>query len=89
MPDDIVRDFLRRLRELHPEQPRDDLLRLEYELRRDWGGANYVRKVPATGKAWCLGVSLAAGTGPREAMAALGISRRHGYRLLRRRWCEW
>ena len=42
--DDIVRDFIRRVHALHPEQPRDDLLRLEYELRRDWGGHAYVKK---------------------------------------------
>jgi len=39
--DDIVRDFLRRARTLHPKVPPVEWLRLECEIRAQWGGTRH------------------------------------------------
>jgi hypothetical protein len=56
-------------------------------LRRDFGGEkHYVKKAPAEGKAFRLGSALAAGAALHQAFADVGVSRRQGYYLLKRRW---
>jgi hypothetical protein len=43
--DDILRRFLAMARELHPETPPFEWLRLEVDLRREFGGRRcYIRK---------------------------------------------
>jgi hypothetical protein len=87
MSADIINNFLQRLLELYPQTSAGDALRVEQQLRQQWGGAQvYVCKAAAEGKARRLAVSLAAGVPLAEAMAAAGCSRRTGYRLLTRRW---
>lgn len=82
--DDIVDDLLRRLR---PHVTLDEWHRAAYEIRQRWGGAEvYVKKAPAEGKARAIGGSLAAGLTLREAFEAAGVSRRHGFRLVTRRF---
>jgi hypothetical protein len=47
MRDDLVRDLVRRVLEMHPEIPMAKLLELELSLRRQYGGRNfYVKKRP-------------------------------------------
>jgi hypothetical protein len=84
MADDIIRSFVARLAAYTtPEEAR----RVEIELRQQWGGAEvYVPKAPSLPKATRLGAGIAAGLSLLEAFEAAGVSRRHGYRLLARRW---
>ena len=84
MADDIIKHFVRRLEAYTtPEEAQ----RVEIELRLQWGGAEvYVPKVPSLPKAARLGAGIAAGLTLRAAFDAAGVSRRHGYRLMARRW---
>jgi hypothetical protein len=85
MPDDIVRDFMRRYRKRHPDLSVDQLRQFETECRQAWGGTRiYVCKDPAEGKAFRLAQSLAAGRSLFEAAPAIPRSTR--YRLLLRKW---
>ena len=47
MPDDIVRDVIRRVREVSPRMSVHDLRALEMQLRAEFGGRRYyIRKAP-------------------------------------------
>lgn len=84
--DDIIRDFLRRVRTVATSVSDRDWLHVELDMRQAWGGARpYVAKAPAEGKAARLAESLAAGRPLREAFDAVGVSQRSGYRLIGRR----
>lgn len=86
MDDDIIRDCVKRVKEMHPDTSDDQLLKLELVLRRSWGGSHlYVHKRPALEKASRQAQSLAAGGSVYEAFAAAGVSRSHGFRLFSRR----
>ena len=90
MPDDIIRDALRRARALHPETPASEWMQIEAKLRQDWGGLRpYIPKASASGKACLLANCLAAGISVSEAFSAIGVGRTTGYRLLARRWIAW
>ncbi len=87
MPDDIIADVMRLVREMDPQRPHDELWRLERRIRDVWGGQRaYVGKALAAGKAHRLAESLAAGCGLHEARVELGVCRSTLYRMLRRRW---
>ena len=87
MAKDIVADFVRRMREQHPEVPDLKWRRLEADLRLEWGGERfYVPKASSEGKACSLVESLAAGRDPDEARAAIGVSRFTWWRWRRRGW---
>jgi DNA-binding transcriptional regulator LsrR (DeoR family) len=87
MANDIVADFLRRLRELDPDKTPAQCLRLERELRRDWGGERvYVVKASPELKAPCLAESLAAGRSLSEAAREMGVHRVTCWRWRRRGW---
>lgn len=83
MDDDIIDDFLRRLR---PLMPLDQWHRTVYELRQTWGGCRvYIRKDPADGAATVIAEKRAAGMSLQDAFAAAGVSRAWGYRLISRK----
>mgnify|MGYP001428670125 CR=1 FL=1 len=87
MADDIVRDFLRRVRELYPETQEMQLRRLEVRLRQVWGGERvYVTKAPTDVKSTRRLECLAAGASEREAIPRIGVSRVTAWRLRRHRW---
>jgi hypothetical protein len=89
MAKDIVADFLRRVREQHPEVPEMRWRKLEVDLRRDWGGERvYVVKAKPQGKAYSLAESLAAGRSLDEARAELHVHRSTCWRWLRRGWVK-
>ena len=86
MANDIVAAFLARLHEIDPAVTPDRLTRLEWSLRREWGGATaYVCRDSSRWKAQRLGVELAAGTTLREAIQAVGVSQSTAYRVIGRR----
>ena len=87
MTDDIIAAFMRRLLTEFPETSADRARRIEDNLRRDFGGErHYARKAPDEGKAYRLGNALAAGESLFQAFADAEVSRRHGYRLLKRQY---
>lgn len=87
MPNDLVRDILRMVRDLPANPKDDDFWRLDRQIRDIWGGQRtYVCKAKTEGKAWRLAESLAAGRPLSEARNQLGLRRRTCERLLRRRW---
>ena len=92
MADDIIRDCVRRVKEMHPDASDEQLLKLELTLRRSWGGAEvYVCKKPSLEKGSRQAHCLAAGGSISEAFVFAGVSRRHGYRLFARRsrWMDY
>ena len=87
MGEDIIAAFLRRLLEEYPATSTDSVLRLEQQLRLEWGGARvYIGKATAEGKARRLGAALAGGVPLDQAIRESGCSRSGAYRLLSRRW---
>lgn len=86
MTDDVIKDMLRLVIEASGVKP-ETAQRVEQDLRLRWGGATvYIKKAPSEGKAFSLGVSLAAGASLHEAVQLAGVSRATAFRLLRRRW---
>lgn len=88
MSDDIIDGMIRRMLEFNARAMTPDQVdEFRTLLRREWGGAEiYVRKAPTELKTRSLAGSLAAGVALNEAFAFAGTSRRHGFRLLARRW---
>lgn len=86
MAKDTVRSILDQVRAAAPELSEDKLRTIASGIYRDLGGErHYIPKAPAEGKAIRLGHELAAGVPLAQAFANLGIPRRTGFRLLRRR----
>ena len=48
MHDDLVRDLVRRVLEMHPEIPLAKLLDFELQLRRQYGGQHFYCKKTST-----------------------------------------
>lgn len=95
MGKDVLEDYIARLEAqlaaaapgLTIEQVRSAARRIELDIRHDRGGSeHYLKKAPAEGKAFSLGVALAAGVPLPQAFAEVGVSRTAGYRLIARRW---
>ena len=84
---DLLDRIFAQLRTAAPDYPQDKLQASALQIRRDLGGATaYVKKAPAEGKAFRLGTALAAGASLHQAFAEVGVTDRHGRRLLGRRW---
>lgn len=88
MGDDIIDGMIRLMLEFNARAMTPDQVdEFRMLLRREWGGVEtYVRKEPSNPKTRSLAGSLAAGVGISEAFEAAAVSRRHGFRLLARRW---
>lgn len=87
MGKDGLDQILDQLRAAAPEFPEDKLRSAALQIRRDLGGgAIYIKKAPAEGKAFRLGAALAGGVPLVQAFGEVGVSRATGFRLLRRRW---
>lgn len=87
MSKDGLDQILDQLRAAAPEFPEDKLRTAALQIRRDLGGGSlYIKKAPAEGKAFRLGVALAGGVSLVQAFDDIGVSRATGFRLLRRRW---
>jgi hypothetical protein len=79
--------ILDRLRAAAPDYPEDKLRTAALQIRHDMGGGPvYIKKAPAEGKAFRLGIALAAGVPLAQAFADVGVGRRQGYYLVKRRW---
>jgi hypothetical protein len=90
MADDIVRDCVRKVKEMHPDSSDEQLLKLELTLRRAWGGAEvYVCKKPSLEKVSRLADCLAAGGSVYEAFSVAGVRGGYRYRMLARRHRRW
>lgn len=86
MPEDVLDKIMAQVRAAAPELPAARVNAIALQIRRDIGGsACYIKKAPAAGKAFRLGVALAAGVPLSQAFGEIGISRATGFRLLRRR----
>lgn len=83
---DILDKLIDTLREQMPDMPADRLRVLEVRMRSEHGGceAGYIAKRPALQRAVQLGHQLQAGVPVGQAIQAVGISRRHGSRILNR-----
>ncbi len=82
---DIVDDFMTRLLQISPGLTETAPM-LEAELRRQWGGCEvYVAKRPGQFRQMVIGNALATGHSVAEAVAAAGVSQRHGFRVLAQR----
>ncbi|KQP39669.1 hypothetical protein [Pseudorhodoferax sp. Leaf274] len=81
---DIVDDFLTRLVQHVPELPTDTRVRLESDLRGQWGGSKpYVAKqMNRVTRTTLLACGLRSQLPMREVFARAGVSPRTGYRLL-------
>lgn len=87
MADDVIDALVKQLLAAVPGLPHDQAHAAAARIRQDWGGStHYVKKAPATGKAFGLGTALAAGVPLTQAFADAGVSRATGYRYLKRRW---
>jgi hypothetical protein len=83
---DIVDDFMSRLVAVSPNLNESLVAMLEAEMRRQWGGHEvYVAKRPGQWRQVVIGQALATGHTVAEAVAAAGVSQRHGYRVLAQR----
>lgn len=86
---DALDAIVEQLRAAVPDYPEQKLREAAFKIRRDMGGGSiYIKKATAEGKAFSLGNALAAGVPLTQAFADLGLSRRTGFRLLRRRWAR-
>lgn len=82
---DLLDDIMAQLSEAVPDYPQDKLRETALKIRRDIGGSEaYIRKAPAEGKAFGLGIALAAGVPLAQACEAVGVSRGYGYKLVHR-----
>lgn len=87
MPEDVIEALVRQIIAAAPGLPEARVRAIAVAIRKDFGGQKcYVKKAPAEGKALGLGAALAAGVPLHEAFEEIGVSRRHGYRVLGRRW---
>jgi hypothetical protein len=78
--------ILDQVRAAAPELGEPQLQQIALGIQRDLGGTrHYLPKAPAWGKALCLGGQLAAGVPLAQAFAAVGVSKRYGFKLARRR----
>lgn len=89
MSDDAIERILAQVRAAAPDLPDTTLKRIAHGIHADLGGErHYFTKAPAEGKAFSLGNALAAGVPLAQAFADLGLPRRTGFRLLRRRFAR-
>lgn len=87
MPEDVIDVLVRQIIAAAPGLPEARVREIAVAIRKDFGGQKcYVKKAPAEGKVLGLGAAIAAGVPLREAFEEVGVSRRHGYRVLGRRW---
>lgn len=87
MGKDVLDELVRQILAAAPEIPRGAAETAAQRIRQDWGGARvYIKKAPSVGKAFGLGTALAAGVPLAQAFAEVGVTDRHGRRLLKRRW---
>lgn len=90
MAKDIIDDLMAQILAAAPGFTPDHAHEVALRIRQDWGGSQvYIRKAPAEGKAFRLGTALAAGVPIAQAVSDLGVCRRTGYYLLRRRLSRW
>lgn len=83
---DILDRLLQALAQAAPGIAPDAIMRVEAELRREFGGveAGYVAKRIPLQRAAALGMQLQAGATLQQAIAAAGCTKSTGYRTLAR-----
>lgn len=87
MADDAVTRLRALIHAAAPELTEERLDAISGAILRDMGGEkHYFPKAPSLGKALRLGEQLAAGVPLAQAFETVGVSRRHGYRLISRRF---
>lgn len=90
MAKDIIDDMVARIMAAVPEAHGERVRAAALDVRQEWSGSQvYIRKAPAEGKAFRLGTALAAGVPLSQAIRDLGVCRRTGFYLLRRRNRVW
>lgn len=89
MAQDIIDDFITRLRAAAPAVDGELAQQLERDLRQQWGGTDrhYVRKFEHSArKTVRLAQQLQTGATLEEAFAKANLSRRSGFRHLAKPW---
>lgn len=84
---DIVEDFLNRLAQHAPGIPPETRVRLEQDVRQQWGGSEvYVgKRLSIVTRTTMVSLGLRQQRPIREVFAQAGIARATGYRILGRR----